>query len=192
MLLEVIGVRWEGVQAGGERKHIELEWSTGCPARASSCVGGLSVTPGGWAKALLLTSRAHAWAHGGPRTSHLGQAELSSGYPHHSWHFCLKEISEPTVAIFLPFHFPEGDFWTQPWGLLFTEQGLSVAISGNSSIPRHTRSLLILVLIEITCQSLPPLIQGSISNWAIALKSFFLSKIIQRERDSKKSWRLHG
>lgn len=65
-------------------------------AQEAHCFGGTRVTTEWWANACA--------CHTCVRQNHK-RAALPQ-----TWHFCLKEISEPTVAISPPLYFPEWEF----------------------------------------------------------------------------------
>lgn len=187
MVLKEIGVWWEGGKVGEERKPGKLGWTKGRLAREPQSAMVAWVWPMyGRAHDFLLTGRVCHRQTGDHACHTFVRQNYKQAALHQSWHFCLRA----NCCHFSPNLFSWPRFWTSQLGLLFSEQWLWVAISGNSSVPRKAGFLPIPGLIEITCHSLLPLIQRSVFNWTIDLESYFVCKIIQLERHSKKSWRL--
>lgn len=91
--------------------------------------------------------------------SHFCQADLQAGCFSSELGFCLKEISEPTVPIFLPFSFLNKILNFTIRALIQCTKAPEVT-SGNSLIPGRTGFLPLPELSEITCHSTCPFIQG--------------------------------
>lgn len=131
------------------------------------------------------------WTHWGPHMPHFCQAELQVSCHFPELIFSCQGNFRANCSHFSSILFSWTRFWTSQ-SEVQNRRKFWVVISGNSLVPRKTEFFPILVLIEITCHSLLPLIQGSVLNWAIDLESSFLYKTIQQERHSKERWGLKG
>lgn len=84
------------------REQRKVEWIKGRLAWGAQCFGGMHVTSVWGTKACAETHQ-RPCCHTFARHNHKWLWTAL----HQTWHFCLKEGSEPIVALFLPFYFPE-------------------------------------------------------------------------------------